>query len=921
MADSENSINKQKYQRRKHKCPVCNKTIVHLPRHLQTKHDWSHSKALNALNLFDLRARPEKISCPVQGCTKSLVNIREHLQTAHEINKEEIESLLTSSVSDKDGDNTSVTVKKKRLYKRQVCPVPGCFAIVTRIHHHLKTGKHKLSGEDPLYWKYLRDLKNKKFIELESVESNPLFSSTESSDLETITSCSDESVFELITKKEKFQSNNDSESESESSSSLLSRDEKLISKKIHKTNTKKWVKRMRVNKEILKNKRSPESLFGESDSTEDEDEEEEEKEEEEEETEEENENENDEEEDDDNEIEDDEEEEDKGETNRKTSSPRVIKNPITKKLLETFVQWLQSIDGGRRNPRSAKMYGATMSKIIHLLDPTEQKISYLLEKNQLREQWLIQSEKTLQPGTIKSELCTLRTFMTFLRIEKSTGLKVSEKAVTTIQQQIKEWLNALKKSLQERSWEKRVKDVENLITPDDIQKFDQSEAVEKAILFLAEHMKNSTSTTPSQNCFCHVRDHLIIRIVIENACRTGPIANMTLKDLDKARRDKDQMVVTILRHKTLSSCGPANLVLSPKVYKWLQNFVKYMRNTIPNVGTSQTDHVFVTFTGKSMSSSMISTQLDSFWQKAMDKPFVRVNATSFRKAVVSEVHGHQPNLKDQLADLMNHDPKTAKNFYRIYEKSGNAATTSRAVQDLMYKRVTASTSNMTETLDPQTSDELIALQEDGHDDMSLRKKEEEVSNYSWTNEEILNLKSEFETAIQNKHIDIQMVEETLQNHVLLGHLDARNVLQKVKEFIIESDFKENTQAKLRELAETEVTSKLSQSESKLFSVYQTKIFWRLFHDLIKNNQRILVQYVETRIQNNPEATKTLTVFSLKQLMTKIHTERSRYKLEFEQAIKALTKTKERKKSSTSYDFLDQDYGNENDLQQHQCSRL
>ena len=89
----------------------------------------------------------------------------------------------------------------------------------------------------------------------------------------------------------------------------------------------------------------------------------------------------------------------------------------------------------------------------------------------------------------------------------------------------------------------------------------------------------------------------------------------------------------------------------------------FMRNKMPGAGMSSDDHVFISYTANAMSSSMISTQLNSFWQKATDKLLVRVNAAAFRKAAVSAVHEEHGHLKKDLADLMGYNQKTAEKFY------------------------------------------------------------------------------------------------------------------------------------------------------------------------------------------------------------------------------------------------------------------
>ena len=691
----------EKYQRQTHICPVCNKKLIHLPRHLIEIHNWSPLKAKNVLQLFNLRHRAKKTLCPVEDCFKSFVNIRNHLQKIHKKDKDDIESLLANPVLEKEEDHTLPTSKKKRIYKRHVCPVKGCLSVVEKIHHHLGPGKHKLSTKDPLYRKYLKELKDQTFIELEEENVEPSsfdFVFDMSDDSET---SSQEDDFQINPKKKTHDllniSDNEIDSSFDSSSSLT---ETSDDSEINTTYGKKKKRKHYLN--LSSNNESDSSLvipsFRREEELDDDDVNEnaimekgniEKENGNEEDINMENEHKNlntidnddddenesyiiqedtDEEDEEEEDIEEEEEGRDKRKTMRKKSSLHAIKNPQTKHVLEAFIQWLVTLDGGVREINLSKMYASTIAKIIRLVDPAEHKVSVLFDKVALRERWLIESSKVLKPGSIKATLCSLRIFLRFILTKDPSTLdfEITAEQIKVIQEQIHEWFNALKIPLRERTWEKRVEDIEHLITPDDIEKFDQSQTVKEAISALNEHVKNNPTIMPSQKQFILARDHIITRIIIENACRPGSIANMTLEQLKKAKKNQDQMIVTILNHKTLASSGPVNLVLSSKVYEWLQYFLNTMRNNIPGVRTSNEDPVFITFTGNAMTSS-ITTQLDSFWQKAIQKSFsnTKVNATSFRKAVVSQMHSNYPNLKDNLADLMNHKTKTAENFYRI----------------------------------------------------------------------------------------------------------------------------------------------------------------------------------------------------------------------------------------------------------------
>ena len=211
---------KPKYERKKHACPVCKKSFTHIPRHLEQKHKWSHEKALEAMSVFDLRARAQKVQCPVKDCVKSAVDIRHHLEMVHGMKHEEVESTLSGHPAKRE----VALVTTRREFKRRVCPYPGCNKIVRKIHHHLTVGKHKLSTDDPRYREYLRDAT---FIELQGTAEEP---EIVSSDDELPSDTGSSSI--VSDRKEQ-------ENDNESSTGLSTDEEKEMLKKIRQQKSDK----------------------------------------------------------------------------------------------------------------------------------------------------------------------------------------------------------------------------------------------------------------------------------------------------------------------------------------------------------------------------------------------------------------------------------------------------------------------------------------------------------------------------------------------------------------------------------------------------------------------------------------------------------------------------------------------------------
>ena len=92
-----------------------------------------------------------------------------------------------------------------------------------------------------------------------------------------------------------------------------------------------------------------------------------------------------------------------------------------------------------------------------------------------------------------------------------------------------------------------------------------------------------------------------------------------------------------------------------------------------------------------MSSSMVSAQLNSSWEKAVghtqERP--RINATLVRKSAVSKVHSQKPHSKGDLANLMCHSEDTARRSYFLHEKWKNPGSMGAALRTILREEAPA----------------------------------------------------------------------------------------------------------------------------------------------------------------------------------------------------------------------------------------
>ena len=97
------------------------------------------------------------------------------------------------------------------------------------------------------------------------------------------------------------------------------------------------------------------------------------------------------------------------------------------------------------------------------------------------------------------------------------------------------------------------------------------------------------------------------------------------------------------------------------------------------------DKFFMSWSGKRVSSPMVSVQLNSFWGKAVGntKERPRISATLVRKSVVSKVRTQKLELGKDLAGLMCHSEDTAKRSYFFQEKNKKAGSTSATLRSVL----------------------------------------------------------------------------------------------------------------------------------------------------------------------------------------------------------------------------------------------
>ena len=95
--------------------------------------------------------------------------------------------------------------------------------------------------------------------------------------------------------------------------------------------------------------------------------------------------------------------------------------------------------------------------------------------------------------------------------------------------------------------QKMAREIEEVLTVDDIRKLESTEYVRKCLGIIEEAQRGQPC---NHSMFADVRDYLTTMLTLQNGSRTGVVENITMEDNEKGKKDRDgNFVCTVDRHK------------------------------------------------------------------------------------------------------------------------------------------------------------------------------------------------------------------------------------------------------------------------------------------------------------------------------------------------------------------------------------
>ena len=305
-----------------------------------------------------------------------------------------------------------------------------------------------------------------------------------------------------------------------------------------------------------------------------------------------------------------------------------------------------------------------------------------------------------------------------------------------------------------------------LITPEQIEKYEQSQEARVAVKLFGEYMLESCPPL-NRNDYCSMREYLFWQISLQNTHRSGVCANMTIEEFKTAGSEGDLIRIKVKKHKTARVYGPAKLYLQNHVFRYLKIFVEKIRPQI--IGSSP--YAFVSFNGVQMTSGQISKQINATWQRAgvygdMKVPNRNVSCTILRKSASTAVLEHNPEVSKDVADLLAHSEKTQQRYYNVRRRELSTARGAQHVGNLLrYK-----------TINPDDKGGIM-----NNEPMSATKPVTSISpKKKWTPDEIKEIETLFADNIKEEMVTMEMVNVMKCDFQLLKGIPLRKIYWKIR---------------------------------------------------------------------------------------------------------------------------------------------
>ena len=224
-------------------------------------------------------------------------------------------------------------------------------------------------------------------------------------------------------------------------------------------------------------------------------------------------------------------------------------------------------------------------------------------------------------------------------------------------------------AMKEDKWDVIRRDTEDFLTTQEVNEFYSSEEYRRL-----SSIFESLPTQPDDGTirFMQLRTFIFVLVFLSNGHRPGPLCNMKVTDylnMTVCADDDGNNIHKILtnKHKTSKSHGPVEILLNDEIKRYFDIYFQHIR---PRFDKTECEFFFLNTQGQQVRNTDQSKLLRQLLKRAgIDK---RVTCTLVRKRIVTltAATGTEED-RSMVAELMKHNPATAKTYYDLSNKNRN----------------------------------------------------------------------------------------------------------------------------------------------------------------------------------------------------------------------------------------------------------
>lgn len=343
-------------------------------------------------------------------------------------------------------------------------------------------------------------------------------------------------------------------------------------------------------------------------------------------------------------------------------------------LINKYSLWLQTFEGGdMERDLATELAGKIRRMDKYGLNSVQRYRNGALVSEMFQD---LPTRKNWAPGTTVSYICAYKDFLVYLTIIGRVTADQKEAANAVVTRISK----AVYRQRRLKDAERAVDDEKALLRGSELRGYQAAGETVRIEGLLAKGRLDSPRD------YCHLRNHLMLRVCVANRQRAGAIANMTVEGLNSAKAvspedsgDVTVWTVVVAFHKTAATHGPATLGLEDELFQLLLRYVECIRTAQgPNHINNVTGPLWLTREGNKVSSKRVSRCIQKAWRRAGQTN--KITATILRKTAVSKGFDHDPTVMPLLGSHMSHSQAVQEKYYMVTKKRKNTANMTQAIK-------------------------------------------------------------------------------------------------------------------------------------------------------------------------------------------------------------------------------------------------